>query len=445
MKKVAWFSGLPISQHHFQLQDKFVEQNLQLVTKMTSNYIFGLKKIELDESRLENGVISVIKCEAIMPDGTLIKVPDIDAEELNIQVDESMSGSIVYLAVPPLPNNAKYVVEDKFEATDKRYHIEEYKAYDAITGSEDVIELQGLKLNIYLVVDTKNYQDFELLPIAKIKSVSNNKTVTIDRNYIPPILSISANEYVVDLLKNIYILSQQRRKQLVTRISNIDEFGVAGIMELLFIQLLNRYIPILEHMYNNQQLSAEELYRVLASLSSEMRTYTHEDRGYSSIPAYKHENLTETFKILNDDLQESFLHVFEERAIKISLTYYDKYAIYVGDINNSELIDMREWSFVIACKSEIPKEQLSLTLPKIIKIASKSELSTVVSKQLPGIKISLMTSAPKQIPFMSEYVYFELDPKSSFWDSIFDSKIVSLYLTRKFAQIDIQLWAIKRK
>ena len=188
----------------------------------------------------------------------------------------------------------------------------------------------------------------------------------------------------------------------------------------------------------------EDLFRTLLSLSSELRTFTHKEKGYDNCPKYKHEDLSQSFATISDDLQEAFEYVFEERAVRIPLSYFEKYALYTANIENIDLANITEWTFVIACKTEMPKDQLTLTFPKIIKIASKSEISTVVSKQLPGIKTVNMSSAPKQIPFMSDYVYFELDKKSEFWRSIYDSKVMSIYLTRKFAQIDIQLWAIKR-
>lgn len=443
MKRVAWFSGLSVSQHHFQVQDSFNESaQLQLVRN--AKYFYGVKNIEIDEAKLEQGIVSFSKCEGIMPDGTLINIPSIDADELSLQVDESASGKTVYIAIAPLPSNAKLAADSKLDATTERYYTYKQSVSDAMVGLEQSLEIATLKLNMYLITDTANYQDFIILPVAKINSVSSNKTVLLDKDFIPPLLNVFANAKLKKSLKNIFMLAQQRRKQLTQRLSNIDNYGTAGIMEALFMQLLNRYIPQIQHIHDSERVHPEELFRVLLTFSSELRTFTHKEKGYNQYPKYKHDDLTASFTALSEDLKEAFAYVFEERSIRVPLDYIDKYALYTANIESVDMANIAEWGFVIACKTEIPKEQLSLALPKMIKVASKAQITNVVSKQLPGIKVSAMSSSPKQIPFMSDYVYFELDKKSEFWKSIYDSKIISIYLTRKFAQIDIQLWAIKR-
>jgi type VI secretion system protein ImpJ len=443
MKRVAWFSGLPVSQQHFQLQDTLFESSQQQLAR-GSKYYYGLKNIEIDEARLEQGTISITKCEVVMPDGTFISIPDVDSDTLSLQLDESISDKVVYIAVAPVQKQARLVAKDKLSATTERYYMSKELVNDAMSGAEQSIELDVLRLNIYLIADTSNYQDFTIIPVAKVSSVSSNNTIILDKNYIPPLLDIFANDKLKKILKNIFGLAQQRRKQLMQRLTNIDEYGTAGLIEMLFVQLLNRYTPSIQHIYDGDKTHPEDLFRTLLSLSSELRTFTHKEKGYDNCPKYKHEDLSQTFTILSEDLQEAFEYVFEERAVRIPLSYFEKYALYTANIENMDLANIAEWTFVIACKTEMPKDQLSLAFPKIIKVASKGEISTVVSKQLPGIKAINMSSSPKQIPFMSDYVYFELDKKSEFWNSIYDSKVMSIYLTRKFAQMDIQLWAIKR-
>lgn len=443
MKRVSWFSGLSVSQHHFQLQDT-LNESLQHQIVRNSRFYYGIKTLEVDNAKLEQGIVSISKCEVVMPDGTMVSIPDIDAEELSLQADESLSDKVVYLAIAPLPQNAKLVADNKLDATTERYYAHKQSVSDAMVGFEKSLEISALKLNMYLITDTSNFQDFILIPVVKIKSVSSNKTVLLDNDFIPPLLDVFASNKLKKILKNIFMLAQQRRKQLVQRLASVDDYGTAGIIEALFMQLLNRYIPAIQHIYDTEKTHPEELFKTLLAFSSELRTFTHEEKGYNDYPTYKHDKLSDTFNVLLEDLKEAFAYVFEERSVKIPLSYIEKYALYTADIESVDFSNISEWGFVLACKTEVPKEQLSLALPKIIKIASKAQITNVVSKQLPGIKVAAMSSSPKQIPFMSDYVYFELDKKSEFWQSIHESKIMSIYLTRKFAQIDIQLWAIKR-
>ena len=441
MHKVAWYSGLSLSQHHFQAQDNYQELLEQKKTSLLKEYFYGLKVLKLDSSKLEQGVISITNFEGVLPDGTPVTISDEVDGALFLQLETGFSGPI-HLGIPTLSQNNKSIAEDKLKALTERYYMADKTVYDAVLGAESTEEIQVLIPNLRMITQTDNFQNYALMPILQVKEVLNNGRVVLDENYIPPLISVHGSEILTGYIKELLTLSQQRRKQILERLGNVDDYGAVGMTELLLIQLLNRYEPIIFHLANKQKPSVEALYLLCVQLSSELRTFTSEERGYQECPHYNHMKLTETFVLLMKDLREAFNYVFDERARKITLSYYEKYGLYTGSLEQIK-IGVNYKRFVLVCKTEIEKEQLASMLPKIIKIASRNEIINVVNKQLPGIGIKVMQTPPRQIPIMKDYVYFELDEHSEFWKTILETQSISICLTKRFAEIDLQLWAVK--
>jgi type VI secretion system protein ImpJ len=442
VNRVAWYSGLAITQQHFQLQDKYIEATTEKQFSLTNDNSWGLKKIKYDASQLEQGKLLVNICEGIMPDGTPFIIPGSDADHLVLQVSPGTSEKIVYLALPKMLVSGKESAQEYRELKDERYYMDTMNVPDSFEGKEQTEEIQILKPSFRLIIDTKNYQDYTLLPLLKIKSSSPNGTIELDKNFVPPLLSVYANHYLLDFLKQILTTLQQRKKQLIERLSGIDQYGVAGISELMYLQIINKYEPLLKHIESLQLVHPERLYCLWLQLASELQTFTNAERCYPNPPIYNHEDLTKTFTTLTSDLREAFNYIFDEKAKRFKLQFYSGYGLYIATFPDASVFE-RYPSFVLACKADIPKEQLSLILPKNIKVSSRNDIQNLVNRQLPGIAVKTMPSAPRQIPFHAEYVYFELNTNSELWKNIKSTRTLAICFSKNFAHIDIQLWAIK--
>jgi len=51
--------------------------------------------------------------------------------------------------------------------------------------------------------------------------------------------------------------------------------------------------------------------------------------------------------------------------------------------------------------------------------------------------------APRQLPFRSGSVYFELDRSSEFWKLLHDSGGFAIHVSGEFPSIEMEFWAIK--
>ena len=75
-KPIYWYQGLFLQPHHFQLQDRYLESSFGYVTQQLAPYYWGVGRLEIDDSELQNEVFSVKRGEFIFQDGTGVVVPN---------------------------------------------------------------------------------------------------------------------------------------------------------------------------------------------------------------------------------------------------------------------------------------------------------------------------------------------------------------------------------
>ena len=82
-------------------------------------------------------------------------------------------------------------------------------------------------------------------------------------------------------------------------------------------------------------------------------------------------------------------------------------------------------------------------LPAVSKIGPVEKIRDLVNLQLPGIGVSPMPVAPRQIPYNAGYLYFEFDKHSPMWRELKTSGGIAFHFGSEFAGLDLQLWAIR--
>ncbi|HET8705294.1 MAG TPA: type VI secretion system baseplate subunit TssK, partial [Pseudomonadales bacterium] len=63
--------------------------------------------------------------------------------------------------------------------------------------------------------------------------------------------------------------------------------------------------------------------------------------------------------------------------------------------------------------------------------------------QLPGITLLPLAVAPRQIPYRSGFVYYELDKNSEFWRQMRTSGGFAMHIAEGFAGLELEFWAVR--
>ena len=132
--------------------------------------------------------------------------------------------------------------------------------------------------------------------------------------------------------------------------------------------------------------------------------------------------------------------VLEQHAIELPLQQR-KYGITVSPIHDRNLLASA--SFILVASADMDQESLRTSLPRQLKIGTVENIRDLVNRQLPGIKISALAVAPRQIPFHAGKSYFHLEFTSEELAPMELSGGFAFYVSGTFPGLQLQFWAIK--
>lgn len=439
--RVIWAEGMFLRAQHFQQADRYAEALVKARTDYLRPFPWGVVNISINRELLSIGQFALVNCAGVMPDGTPFSFPDDADHPPPIELFDDARGSVIYLTLPARqPGRAEFGQLNR-EDTITRFAPIDYEASDANLGTDQRSILRVAKLRLRYQVDGSKLGGFERIALARVTDIRSDRTIVLDEKFVAPSLSIGAQAplaaYAVELLG----LMSHRAEAVAARVTDPGAKGSAEIADFLLLQALNRYEPVLRHVVAiAPTFHPEELYRLCCAIAGEMATFVPGTKRAGVFPDYRHDDLQRTFDGVFVDLRASLSAVLEQTAISIPLQDR-RHGIKVGVIGDRSLL--ANAVFVLAIKADMPTEQLRRAFPNQVKIGPVEQIAQLVNVALPGIAVRPLPVAPRQLPFRSGSVYFDLDRASPHFKQLQKSGGLAIHLAGDFPQIEIELWAIR--
>ncbi|CAH0537441.1 hypothetical protein VMF7928_01111 [Vibrio marisflavi CECT 7928] len=193
-------------------------------------------------------------------------------------------------------------------------------------------------------------------------------------------------------------------------------------------------------MANLRGLHPEDLYSELVSICGELATFTDESRVAQDFAIYDHDYPHHCFIPVMNALRQSLSIVLEAKALAIQL-HKRKYGLTVAPIQDTQLL--QDGEFILAVRARIPLDELRKLFVQQTKIASVEKIRDLISLQLPGIPLTALPVAPRQLPYHAGYIYFQLDKSSQAWQMVANASGFAFHIAGDFPDLDLQFWAIR--
>jgi type VI secretion system protein ImpJ len=206
------------------------------------------------------------------------------------------------------------------------------------------------------------------------------------------------------------------------------------------LQAINRFEPLFAHCAESGALHPEELFRLCIAAAGEFATFTSPTKRRPALPPYAHDRLRQTFEPVMLALRVELSAVLEQNAIPIPIESR-KFGIRVALVPDRALYNSAV--FVLAARADIPAEELRRRFPGQLKLGPAEKIRDLVNLQLPGVPVSAMPVAPRQIPFHAGFAYFELDQSHDLWAQLQTSGGIALFISGDFPGLDLEFWAIR--
>ncbi|MBC8731897.1 type VI secretion system baseplate subunit TssK [Paraburkholderia sp. UCT2] len=439
--KVVWSEGLFLRPQHMQQQERYFERYVELRAGNLRPHAWGFHELELESDLLAIGKLGIKRARGVFPDGTPFAMPGDDPLPPPLDIDANWRDQIVHLTLPlrsPTQPDSAWPGAGSDQLF--RYRVREAEVRDASGSMEGVTALEVAGMSTRLLPELQPMEGLMRIPLARVVECRADRRVILDDGFVPTAQSTEAAGRLVTFLSELLGLLHQRGEALAGRVSETDRGGAAEIADFLLLQVINRYQPLIAHLAEAPLLHPEALYRLLLELAGELATFTTPGKRAQAFPPYRHELLRESFEPVIAALRIALSAVLEQSAVAIPLQQR-KYGVWVGMVPDLTLLDTA--TFVLAAKADLKSEDMRRQLPTQSKIGPVEKIRDLVNLQLPGIGVSPMAVAPRQLPYMSGFLYFECDRNSPMWRMLKTSGGIAMHFGSGFAGLDLQLWAVR--
>ncbi|MBE8595141.1 type VI secretion system baseplate subunit TssK [Xenorhabdus sp. BG5] len=440
-EKVIWTEGMFLRPHHFQQAENYLEAYIRDWGIAQNPYYWGFLTLELDQELLNRGKVSLFTASGIFPDGTPFSFDATNAPT-PLQLGENPSDNHVVLAVPNCQRGKEEVIFSEKSDSLARFVSFEAEVNDFNAMSVGNAAIQFGKMRLRLMLESDLTPEWTALSLVYVMNKTNDKKLYLDSQFIPPLLNCHANPQIESFINQIQDLLEQRRQQISQRLSQLGRYNDSEIMDFLLLSLLNRYSGQMNHMQNLSLLHPERLFNEWLQFASELATFSQRRVPKENLPLYDHDNLTQCFNQLMFQLRQGLSIILEEHAIQLPLTEYS-HGLNIATLPDANMV--HTFSFILAIHADVTNDMLMNKFPAQMKIAPVGRIRELVQLQLPGISLRAMPSVPRQIPWHSGYVYFELEKEGDLWKQMEKSSGFALHLAGEFPGLNIEFWAVRNQ
>ncbi len=441
-RSIIWEEGLFVKPQHFQQQARALEHHANQRVSGISAHLYGFTELALNQEFLAFGKISIVRARGVMPDGTVFEVPsDHAAPEPLAITDTAAINQVIYLT---LPLRADSGLEVRWPGTyaNVRYRHETEEIGDTHSpnaqGSSVNVAVAGLNLQLALERDDRSA--FTGLALARIADRRPDGGLVLDDSFLPTVLSAQAAPPLSRFLDEISALMRERAKSIAERIGSPGQSGVADVTDFNLLQTLNRLHPLFRHLALQHQAHPEELYKAFSQACGELVTFTDEGRLPEEYPAYQHDNLGDSFRVLQHTLRRTLSTVLQPRAVPLPLLK-QKYGVLSANVHDARLYNDAE--FILAVHARMPTERLHQQFLQQVKVAALDRLDEFVRLQLPGIPLIPLPVAPRHLPYHAGFSYFQLDRSHSAWQMMKGAAGFGFHIAGEYPELQLEFWAIR--
>jgi len=379
---VAWKEGMALSQQHLQQSDKFFLQHIKNAAGLPKGVNFGFGKLIFAEELIREGLLAIKECEAIFPSGLSFmdyENPAVKIEARNFAkiFDKNLNALDVYLALEL--NSFKIVWEN----------------YPDLYSAENSLQMPISVPMPAIVFESESLDGKEFIPLARLLR-NMQGSFEIDKNFYPPLVSITGYEYFIQKLTYFDRLLQSRVE------------GISHSRELL-LKDLKSLKAVLNCLKNTEGTLPFAIFLEISRFLQEAYDYKHLEfnRSFNKI-----------FNALNDFL------LSEKKVAFLQKRLQQDGQIFFANIKELCISDAK--SVWLAIQSKLPPEEAIKFMGAQLKIAPKSKLSSIVVSATHGINC-IHSITPGTIQEMPNTFYFKLTTDSKLWKDLCEENEIGIY------------------
>ncbi len=458
-RPLFWHQGLFLQPQHLQLASRYSESlNLPLKQYLQPHF-WGVGGWQVQAAALNNQSFHLSEGHFLFADmthavigGNAVVQPRSFGEDW--EQGEKQFG--VYLGVRKFNDTGRNVsvVSDIDHLTDIHTRWVTPGAPEEIPdlhqeGAAAEVQRLYYVLKIFWESEKDQLGDYELIPLARLEK--DQDQIRLSPRYVPPALSIGADEVLYGLVREIRDQIGSRSRQLEAykrdRGMHSAQFGARDMAYLLALRTLNRYAPELAHFSAARHGHPWTVYGLLRKLIGELSTFSGEisssgeDReGNSLLPEYDHYRLGNCFAAAQTLVTRLLDQITAGPEYMIPFLFDGTY--FGAELPPAIFEGGNRFYLVLETASD-PQQVLS-SMETIAKLGSRESLPILIARSLSGVGISHLSEVPQALPRRADSLYFQIDHHGDQWTQIQKVGNAALYWDSAPDDLKVELMAVGR-
>ena len=443
--KVVWYEGMTLDPHHLQQWDRYHRDMLDARVGALTRHGWGLTELALDEERLANGEVAVLRCAGVMPDGFPFDLPEggplPEPRSIGDAFAATGSSLAVVLALPSERPSGGNVSRNGTAARATRYASASVTLPDENTGSDERT-LEVAQPRFRLGLGTESLQEFTTVQIAEV-SRNDSGLFTLKDDFIPTCLSIGASGRLMQLARRTLERLVARSTTLAERwrgVTQQRELSPADLTVLGLHLAASTYVPLLNHHHAGAGSHPEDLYKTLLALAGHLAAFTPgvtvAPRAY---PVYNHTDLTACYGELEAILDEVLGGATPKANYTRVALDEQRENLYLAR-PEAGLLDRAEF-FLVVRDDTLSESRLTQDLPQMIRVASPDTIDAVLRSYTRALNVEHTNRLPSGVPMDDRATYFQLQKRGPFWEAIQQSGGIALFVPAEFGTVQLEMIA----
>jgi type VI secretion system protein ImpJ len=446
-RKPIWTEGLFMTPQHLQQGDLYHESLLRQRMRALLRYDWGLTDVQFDERALTSGQVKLLQCEGVFSDGTPFIIGErgedqVEGRPIEGHFPAAIDKVDVLLAVPQIREAHANASMDPAKAGPAiRYIVEQTSVPDLNTGRNEQSVPWG-RSNMRLLYGTESLEAYQTIRIAQLTRDASGGIV-VKPTFIPSLLRIGASKFVTSQLSGILNAMVGRQKALAEtrrqRSSSSVDFQSSDVEKFWQLHTLNSFIPRVSHMVDQGDAHPEDLYLLLGGIIGELATFVP-GVDPKSIPKFNYIELEDVLVPMFEQAKVLVGHLGADQFIIIPLEKRPD-GMYLGRFEDPNMT--RDNEFYLECGGS-DDATLRERLPKLLKVASWSQVGHILNAAIPGVTCAVEYRPPGAIPVKPGLVYLKVEPGGEYWDDVVRSGTIALYQPIDPQKVNIRLIGVKK-
>jgi type VI secretion system protein ImpJ len=396
--------------------------------------------LTVDQERLAEGDFLLSQAAGIFPDGLLFCIPDSDpappSKALGEHFDPGTKSVDVYLTVPDYRSRGLNVSSAKRDAN-CRYVAAVSPFRDENDGVTEK-SIQMARKNLVFLAETEPRRGYSALRVARVEKTEAG-TYRLDNRFVPPLLNISASEYLTGVLRNAVEILSARSTQLAStrrqKNQSLAEFTATDIADFWLLYTVNSYFPLFNHLFGRKNSHPEELYAAMVSLAGSLTTFSPKLHP-RDLPLYDHDQLGPVFAELEEKLRLLLETVVPTNVVSLRLQLVKSF-IYATALGDEKYF--ANTRMFLALSADAKEEEIISKAPQLLKVCSATQVEHLINQALPGVQLHHVPHPPSTIPVKLKYQYFSINQAGGAWDYVRRARNLAVFVPGEIPNPELEL------